>query len=176
MDRAFRGLRMLRSHHEQDAYFAAGVPWFVTLFGRDSLITALQMLAYHPGIAEETLRLLARYQGVSEDDWRDEQPGKILHELRVGEMANLGVIPHTPFYGTVDATPLFIILIAQHAAWTGSLRLFHDLRDSIERALMWMDTYGFRLELGYLGYDSHRADPKMLRCTRPSLYLTVLYQ
>ena len=120
------------------------------------------MLAYHPGIAEETFRLLARYQGMSEDDWRDEQPGKILHELRVGEMANLGVIPHTPFYGTVDATPLFIILIAQHAAWTGSLRLFHDLRDSIERALMWMDTYGFRPELGYLGYASHRADPKMI--------------
>ena len=93
MERSFRGLRTLRTHLEQEAYFAAGVPWFVTLFGRDSLITAWQMLAYHHGIAEKTLRLLARYQGTREDDWRDEQPGKILHELRIGEMANLTRFP-----------------------------------------------------------------------------------
>ena len=79
MERSFRSLRVLRSHLGKDAYFAAGVPWFVTLFGRDSLITALQMLAYHPPIAEQTLRLLAQYQGTREDEERDEQPGKILH-------------------------------------------------------------------------------------------------
>ena len=154
MERSFRGLRMLRTHLEQEAYFAAGVPWFVTLFGRDSLITAWQMLAYHHGIAEQTLRLLARYQGTREDDWRDEQPGKILHELRVGEMANLNEIPHTPFYGTVDATPLFLMLVAEHAAWTGSLRLFDDLHFHIERALSWMDTYGDHRGDGYLSYLS----------------------
>jgi glycogen debranching enzyme len=151
MERSFRSLRVLRSHLGKDAYFAAGVPWFVTLFGRDSLITALQMLPYHPPIAEQTLRLLAQYQGTREDDERDEQPGKILHELRMGELANLRVIPQTPFYGTVDATPLFLILVAQHAAWTGSLHLFHDLRPNIDLALQWLD----RRRGTYLSYESH---------------------
>lgn len=151
MDRSFRSLRVLRSHLGKDAYFAAGVPWFVTLFGRDSLITGLQMLAYHPHIAEQTLRLLAQYQGTRQDDERDEQPGKILHELRVGELANLKVIPQTPFYGTVDATPLFLILVARHAAWTGSLHLFRDLRPHIDLALQWLD----RHRDGYLSYESH---------------------
>jgi len=158
MDRSFRSLRVLRSHLGEETYFAGGVPWFVTLFGRDSLTTALQMLAYHPGIAEQTLRLLAKYQGTRVDDWRDEQPGKILHELRIGELANLNVIPHTPFYGTVDATPLFLILVARHAAWTGSLRLFQDLRAPIDRALSWMNTYGDRHGRGYLAYDSRKGE------------------
>jgi glycogen debranching enzyme len=137
-----------------ETYFAAGVPWFVTLFGRDSLITAYQMLAYHPLIAEQTLRLLAKYQGTREDDWRDEQPGKILHELRVGELARLNLIPHTPFYGTVDATPLFLLLIAEHARWSGTLDLFHELREPIDRALFWMDHYGDRHGETYLAYVS----------------------
>ncbi|OQW37302.1 MAG: hypothetical protein A4E19_14165 [Nitrospira sp. SG-bin1] len=158
MDRSFRGLRVLRSHLGDETYFAAGVPWFVTLFGRDSLITAWQMLAYHPRIAEQTLRLLAQYQGTREDAWRDEEPGKIPHELRVGEMANIDAIPHTPFYGTVDATPLFLMLLAEHAAWTGSLNLFQELRDSVERALSWMDRYGDRHGEGYLTYDSRAKD------------------
>ena len=102
------------------------------------------MLAYHPGIAEQTLRLLAKHQGTKEDDWRNEQPGKILHELRRGELANIDAIPHTPFYGTVDATPLFLMLLAEHAAWTGSLNLFNELRDACERALSWMDRHGDR--------------------------------
>jgi glycogen debranching enzyme len=162
LERAFRSLRVLRAHLGQDAYFAAGVPWFVTLFGRDSAVTALQMLAYHPGIAEQTLRLLAHYQGKREDDWRDEQPGKILHELRVGELANLNAIPQTPFYGTVDATPLFLLLVAQHAAWTGSLGVFHDLRPHIDLALQWLDTYGDRHATGYVSYDSSTAGDKMV--------------
>lgn len=158
MERSFRGLRVLRTHLGDETFFAAGVPWFVTLFGRDSLITAWQMLAYNPRIAEQTLRLLATYQGAKEDDWRDEQPGKILHELRVGEMANLDAIPHTPFYGTVDATPLFLMLVAEHAAWTGSLSLFDELRAPIERALSWMDAYGDRHGETYLTYTSRSKD------------------
>ncbi|HTL61049.1 MAG TPA: glycogen debranching N-terminal domain-containing protein [Nitrospira sp.] len=154
MDRAFRGLDMLRSHLEGDEYFAAGVPWFVTLFGRDSLVTALQMLPYRSGIAEQTLRLLAKYQGRREDDERDEQPGKILHELRMGELANLHAIPQTPSYSTVDATPLFLILVAEHARWTGSLRLFQDLRTQINLALEWIDGRLRRYPGGYLAYAS----------------------
>jgi len=161
MERAFRGLRVLRTHLGEDAYFAAGVPWFVTLFGRDSLVTAFQMLAYHSGIAEGTLRLLARHQGMAVNDWRDEQPGKILHELRIGELANLHKIPHTPFYGTVDATPLFLMLVARHAAWTGSVNVFQDLRPHIDLALHWLDTYGDRHAMGYVSYDS-RAEKNLV--------------
>lgn len=161
MGRSFRGLRILRSHLREETYFAAGVPWFATLFGRDSLITAWQMLAYRPQIAEQTLRLLAKYQGTREDAWCDEEPGKILHELRIGEMANINAIPHTPFYGTVDATPLFLMLMAEHAAWTGSLHIFEALRPHVERALSWMDQHGIRHGNGYLTYVS-RAKNKVI--------------
>ncbi|HEY8458838.1 MAG TPA: glycogen debranching N-terminal domain-containing protein, partial [Blastocatellia bacterium] len=129
MDRSMRDLYALKSRLGDQEYFAAGVPWFATLFGRDSVITALQTLAYDPEIAAQTLRLLAKYQSRQRDEWRDAQPGKILHELRIGEMAKLGEIPHTPYYGTSDATPLFLILVGRHAAWTGDLELFDELRD-----------------------------------------------
>jgi glycogen debranching enzyme len=131
---------------------AAGVPWFATLLGRDSILAALQTLAYAPHIAEQTLRLLAKYQGTKVDDWRDEQPGKILHELRVGELARKGAIPHTPYYGSIDSTPLLLILLGRHAAWAGELRVFHDLRDHVECALKWLDEDGDRD--GYLKYES----------------------
>ncbi len=95
IQRSFRDLRMLRNSLQGQEYFDAGIPWFVTLFGRDSLITAIQTLAYDPSIAENVLRLLAAFQGKETSDWRDEQPGKIIHELRVGELANLGEVPHS---------------------------------------------------------------------------------
>jgi glycogen debranching enzyme len=154
IDRSLRDLRVLRMKMDQETFFAAGTPWFATLFGRDSLITALQTLAYDPSMSEQTLRLLSRYQGQRVDDWRDEQPGKILHELRVGEAARLGLIPHAPYYGSVDATPLFLILVGRHAAWTGTLALFEELHDPIERALDWMSRYGDREGQGYLTYLS----------------------
>lgn len=154
LDRSFRDLHALRSRLEDQEYFAAGLPWFGTLFGRDSLITALQTLAFDPEIAAHTLRLLADFQCRQVDDWRDGQPGKILHELRVGELARTGEIPHTPYYGTVDATPLFLILIGRHAAWTGDLTLFHELRSNIELALEWMAKYGDLNGDGYVAYAS----------------------
>lgn len=154
LDRSLRDLRVLRSRLEHREYFAAGTPWFATLFGRDSLVTALQTLAYDPSIAEQTLRLLAEFQGHKHDEWRDEQPGKILHELRVGELAHLGEIPHTPYYGTIDATPLFLILVGQHALWTGSLRLFHELRRNIDLALDWIESDGDLDGDGYIEYRS----------------------
>ena len=154
MERSFRGLDVLRSDLDGDEYFAAGVPWFVTLFGRDSLVTAWQMLPYHRGIADQTLQLLAKYQGRREDDARDEQRGKILHELRMGELANLKAIPQTPSYSAVDATPLFLILLAEHARWTGSLRLFQKLRSQVSLALAWIDGCLGRYPGGYLAYTS----------------------
>lgn len=154
MDRSLRDLRTLRNNYQSEEYFSAGIPWFATLFGRDSLITGLQTLAFNPEIAAETLRLLAKYQGVKVDDFRDEQPGKILHELRIGELAHLKEIPHTPYYGTVDATPLFLILINNHANWTGDLSLFQELRSNIDAALEWIARYGDANQDGYLDYQS----------------------
>jgi glycogen debranching enzyme len=153
MQRSLGDLRMLKSHLGRTEYVAAGVPWYVALFGRDSIITALQTLAYDPAIAEQTLRLLARHQGRAIDAWRDEEPGKILHELRVGEMARLGEIPHTPYYGTIDATPLFLILLGRHAAWTGRLDLFEELKENVRLALAWIDRYGDTDGDGYVEYE-----------------------
>ncbi|MBI4497550.1 MAG: amylo-alpha-1,6-glucosidase [Chloroflexi bacterium] len=154
IQQSLQDLAALRSSSGGYEFVAAGVPWFATLFGRDSLITALQCLAFQPALAEETLRLLAHYQGDRVDARRDEQPGKILHELRVGELARLGEIPHTPYYGTVDATLLFLILLGRHADWTGSLQLFHELGENAERALAWMDRYGDVSGRGYIEYQS----------------------
>jgi glycogen debranching enzyme len=157
VERSFRDLYLLRSTIGGERYFAAGLPWYATLFGRDSLITALQTLAFDPGIAAQTLRLLARYQGSVVDDWRDEQPGKILHELRTGELARAGKVPHSPYYGTVDATPLFLILLGRYAAWTGDLGLFQELRAPVERALEWLTASGDISGRGYLEYDRRSA-------------------
>lgn len=136
--RSLDDLTLLAMHEQQSTFFAAGVPWFVALFGRDSLITALQTLAFDPSIAATTLELLAAHQGRERNAWRDEEPGKILHELRVGEDANLGEIPHTPYYGTVDATPLFVVLLGEYVRWTGDLELWRRLLPNAERAIEWM--------------------------------------
>lgn len=154
MDRSLRDLYILKSSLAEQEFFAAGVPWFVTLFGRDSLIASLESLAYNPAVAECTLRIMARYQGRKVDEWRDEQPGKMMHELRVGELAHLNEIPQTPYYGTIDATPLFLILLARHAAWTGELRVFNELRNAVEAALAWIAEYGDQDGDGYIEYQS----------------------
>ena len=125
-----------------ERYVAAGVPWFSTLFGRDSIITALQVLPVRPQIAQEHLLVLARLQATAVDDRRDAQPGKILHELRTGELALAGEIPHTPYYGTVDATPLWLILLGEYERWTGDSALVDRLWPNAIAALRWIDAYG----------------------------------
>ena len=152
--RSIRDLRMLRTSLEGLEYFSAGLPWYGALFGRDSIISSLQVLAFEPRLAEQTLRLLAKYQATQVSEWRDEQPGKILHELRVGELAHLNEIPQTPYFGSVDATPLFLIMVARHANWTGDLSLFQELKPSVERAFEWITRYGDATGNGYLEYDS----------------------
>jgi glycogen debranching enzyme len=154
LKRSFDDLSMLLMAERRQTFFAAGVPWFVALFGRDSVITALQTLPYDAAIAANTLRLLASYQGDRDDSWRDEQPGKILHELRVGEQANLGQVPQTPYYGTVDATPLFLVLLSEYVDWTGDLELFRGLREPAERALEWIDRYGDSDGDGFVDYET----------------------
>jgi glycogen debranching enzyme len=132
----------------------AGIPWFAVPFGRDSLITSLQTLCLNPEIAYGTLRFLARLQGKTIDPWRDEEPGKILHEVRSGEMATLGEVPQTPYYGSVDSTPLFIFLFTELLRWTDDEILGVDLRPHLEQALEWIRVHGDRDGDGLLEYKS----------------------
>jgi glycogen debranching enzyme len=142
VQRSLDDLELLRSELDGQSYFAAGLPWFATLFGRDSLITAFETLSFVPGVAEGTLRLLAGRLGTEVNDERDEEPGKVLHELRVGEPATLGETPFARYYGSVDATPLFLCLLGRYPDWSGNLDLFRELREPAEAALAWIDRYG----------------------------------
>ena len=153
--RSFLDLHMLSMRQQGEVFFAAGVPWYVALFGRDSLVTSIEMAAFEPAVGANTLRVLASHQGTRVDDWRDEQPGKILHELRVDELANLNEIPQTPYFGSVDSTPLFLVLLGLYTAWTGSLDLFHELRDNVYGALAWMDQFGDSDHDGFIDYQTH---------------------
>jgi glycogen debranching enzyme len=140
--RSLLDLRLLGSELDGSRYPAAGVPWYATLFGRDSIITALEMLPFDPSVAEQCLRLLAGRLGSRVEDEHDEEPGKVLHELRVGELAERDLTPLARYYGTVDATPLFLCLLCEHANWTGSLGLFRELNSEVEAAIRWIDDYG----------------------------------
>ena len=156
--RSLLDLRLLASDLDGQRYYAAGVPWYATLFGRDSIVAALQMLAFDPGMAEQTLRLLASRLGTRVDDEHDEEPGKVLHELRLGELAASGLTPLSRYYGTVDATPLFLCLLCEHADWTGSLELFRELRPQVDAALGWIDGYGDLDGDGLLEYRCRSSD------------------
>ena len=133
---------------------AAGLPWFVALFGRDTLIASLQSVILDPGLARSTLAVLGAWQATAQDDYRDAEPGKILHELRRGELAALKLIPHTPYYGTADATPLYLVLL--HAAWkaTGDLALIRQHLHTAEGCLDWIDHYGDRDGDGFQEYGT----------------------
>jgi glycogen debranching enzyme len=133
---------------------AAGLPWFVALFGRDTLIVSLQTMIVYPEFAAGTLEVLAQYQATERDDYRDAEPGKILHELRYGELAHFKLIPHTPYYGTADATPLY--LIALHAGWkaTGDRTLIERHLSNAEACLTWIDKYGDRDGDGFQEYQT----------------------
>src|SRR5215469_3290086 len=121
---------------------AAGVPWFVTVFGRDSLIVSLQNLMVYPDFSRGALSALGKFQANEVDDYRDAQPGKILHEIRAGELAERKLIPHTPYYGTADATALYLITLCQAWRWLGDDGLFLQHQDVAEKCLEWIDRYG----------------------------------
>lgn len=143
-------LRQSFNGTEGSKALSAGVPWFSTLFGRDAIISAGQMLMLNPAIARETLNLLAHYQGKTEDEWRDEEPGKILHEIRMGEMARCNEVPHTPYYGTVDATPLWLMLYSDYYAWTDDQETIERLWPHAIAAMAWIDRSCKKT--GYLSY------------------------
>ena len=126
----------------EEHVIAAGIPWFATMFGRDSIIAAYQTLSLSPQLAIDTLRVLARYQGSEVNEWQDEEPGKILHELREGEMTRCGEVPFGPYYGSVDSTPLWLILLSETYNWTADEKLVRELLPAAYKALDWIDKFG----------------------------------
>ncbi|HUJ06757.1 MAG TPA: glycogen debranching N-terminal domain-containing protein [Streptosporangiaceae bacterium] len=136
---------------------AAGLPWFMTIFGRDSIFTSLQTLPFCSELASTTLRALAERQGTRIDDFRDEDPGRIMHEVRYGELTAFEERPHSPYYGSADATPLFVVLLDEYELWTGDTRLVRDLEQAARAALNWIDEYADLQGNGYVAYQRRNA-------------------
>jgi glycogen debranching enzyme len=160
LSRGTRDLRALLTPTLHGNLVAAGIPWFVAPFGRDALLTCHQTLMLNPDLTRATLEVLAAFQADEVDEWRDAEPGKILHELRQGELAGAGVIPHTPYYGSIDSTPLWLLLLGTYHRWTGDLEFCRKLLPNAERALDWIANYGDTDGDGFLEYQ--RSSPRGL--------------
>jgi glycogen debranching enzyme len=132
---------------------AAGLPWFMTMFGRDSILTSLQTLPFHSELAATTLRALGEWQGTRVDDFRDEDPGRILHEMRYGELTAFEERPHSPYFGSADATPLYVVLLDEYERWTGDRSLVRELEHEARAALRWIDEYADLQGNGYISYQ-----------------------
>jgi glycogen debranching enzyme len=147
---------------------AAGLPWFMALFGRDSLLTSYQALPFVPELARTTLQVLAATQGTTVDPFRDEEPGKILHELRLGELTVFGERPQSPYYGASDTTPLFLVLLDEYERWTGDAELVRSLEAPARAALEWIDRFGDRDGDGYVEYERARETGLENQCWKDS--------
>lgn len=152
LSRAVLDFKMMQSNLDGTPVLDAGVPWFSTLFGRDSLIAAYMGLGVCPDLGRSTIEKLAEYQGLKSDDWREEDPGKILHEVRRGELAGYGAIPHTPYYGSADATPLWLVLYGRLWNWTADREFAERFWPNALRALEWIDKFGDMDGDGYVEY------------------------
>ena len=144
IERSVADLRLLLNDGPRpgEQYLAAGVPWFATLFGRDAIIAAFESIAFRPDVAVATLEVLAARQAVVDDPWTDAEPGKILHEVRTGEMARTGELPFAMYYGSIDATPLWLILLGETYDWIGDDALVDRLWPNALAALTWIDRFG----------------------------------
>ena len=142
LDTAVSDFHALQIADGNEGIVAAGIPWFATIFGRDSLIASFQALLLDPHLACDTLRVLARYQGKENNNWRDEEPGKVLHEYRQGEMTCAHEMPFSPYFGSLDSTPLFLILLSETYNWTANRELVMELLPAAYKALDWIDQYG----------------------------------
>jgi glycogen debranching enzyme len=139
-----------------------GLPWFMTVFGRDSLITAYEAIPYHQELAQATLEALAELQATEWDNFRDAEPGKIMHELRRGTLAKTGKIPHTPYYGTHDTTLLWLILLEEYERWSGDTAFVRRMEPNARAALAWMEGPADLDGDGYLEYRKRSDSPKAL--------------
>ncbi len=139
LDQTIADLQALRVEFDHHAIVGAGIPWFCAPFGRDALITAYEALTLNPDLATDALRTLAAFQGKRFDPVTEEEPGKIFHELRFGEMARCKEIPHSPYYGSIDATPLFVVLAEAAFRFTGDGAFLRELRPAIDAAVGWID-------------------------------------
>jgi glycogen debranching enzyme len=139
-----------------------GLPWFMTVFGRDSLVAAYEAIPYHQELAQATLEALAGLQSTGWDNFRDAEPGKIMHELRRGTLAKLGRIPHSPYYGTHDATMLWLILLEEYERWSGDTRFVRRMEKSVRAALAWIEGPADLDGDGYLEYRRRSDSPKAL--------------
>ncbi len=157
LQRSFLDLRLLMTDLGRGNFPVAGVPWFAVPFGRDSIIAALQLLPFNAEVARGTLRTLAHLQGEKVDPWREEEPGKILHEMRQGEASNRDELPFRRYYGSIDSTLLFIVLLSETFRWTGDMELIREMTVPLRKALDWVDTYGDRDDDGYVEY--HKESP-----------------
>ncbi|GGO21890.1 amylo-alpha-1,6-glucosidase [Micromonospora parathelypteridis] len=158
----------MRLKNEPVALLSAGLPWFLTIFGRDTLITAYQTMGGGSDLARGAILVLARYQSTEFDDFTDQEPGKILHEYRSGELTKLGLKPHNPYYGAADATQLWLILLSEYWRWTGDDAFVQQLRDNAYAALRWIDEYGDRNNDGYVEYATRSPQGLGNQCWRDS--------
>jgi hypothetical protein len=154
-------LRIFDPEHPDRVAVAAGAPWFMTVFGRDSLLTAWMALLVDPGLAMGTLRTLARFQGTQVEPRSDQEPGKILHEMRFGSDSAHSLAGGTVYYGSIDASPLFVMLLGEAALWGADRDAVAELLPAADRALAWIETYGDRDGDGYVEYE--RATDRELR-------------
>jgi glycogen debranching enzyme len=147
---------------------AAGLPWFMTLFGRDTIITALETVGIGPHLARGALHLLGALQGTKLDAFRDEEPGKILHEIRHGELTVLGEKPHSPYYGTADATPLYLILMSAYWRWTTDDQFVRARWPNVLAALRWIEEHGDRDGDGFIEYQTRSPQGLGNQCWKDS--------
>ncbi|MCY0879295.1 MAG: amylo-alpha-1,6-glucosidase [Firmicutes bacterium] len=153
IQQATHDMRALMTDYPEGRIIDAGIPWYVAPFGRDAAIAGIETLMLNPAIAADSIRFLARLQGQAVNDWRDEEPGKIPHEYRQGELAQAGEIPHTPYYGSIDSTLWWIIALYETWRFTGDMAFLRSLEEPLAKAVEWMRSYGDRDHDLFLEYQ-----------------------